>query len=236
MDESLIGIIVAAGCGLLCAGLGAYMVVTGNPSLLHSYHYATTPLADRPALARESGAGLIVTGVGCALMGLSDFFGVWAGVAGIVLLVAGIAINLISIIRHNGSLFSFPSSGEKAHGRSGLHIGLNTGGGVVLGAIIGLVCIVPGVYMIATGDVSLLHSYHYEHIAAADLPAFSLIEGLSMIGLGIGLAICFAAGGRMTMRPIPLWAKVLMAVGGIIWGASLIALIVAIPTFGGSLS
>ena len=169
-------------------------------------------------------------------MGLSDFSGVWAGVAGIVLLVAGIAINLISIIRHNGSLFSFPSSEEKAHGGRGLHIGLNTGGGVVLGAIIGLVCIVPGVYMIATGDVSLLHSYHYEHIAAADLPAFSLIEGLSMIGLGIGLAICFAAGGRMTMRPIPLWAKVLMAVGGVIWGASLIALIVAIPTFGGSLS
>ena len=201
MDESLIGIIVAAGCGLLCAGLGAYMVVTGNPSLLHSHHYATTPLADRPALARESGAGLIVTGVGCALMGLSDFFGVWAGVAGIVLLVAGIAINLISIIRHNGSLFSFPSSEEKAHGGRGLHIGLNTGGGVVLGAIIGLVCIVPGVYMIATGDVSLLHSYHYEHIAAADLPAFSLIEGLSMIGLGVGLAMCFAAGGRMTMRP-----------------------------------
>lgn len=236
MDESLIGIIVAAGCGLLCAGLGAYMVVTGNPSLLHSYHYATTPLADRPALARESGAGLIVTGVGCALMGLSDYFGVWAGVAGIVLLVAGIAINLISIIRHNGSLFSFSSSEERAHRGRGLHIGLNIGGGVVLGAIIGLVCIVPGVYMIATGDVSLLHSYHYEHIAAADLPAFSLIEGLSMIGLGIGLAICFAAGGRMTMRPIPLWAKVLMAVGGIIWGASLIALIVAIPTFGGSLS
>ncbi len=50
-----------------------------------------------------------------------------------------------------------------------------------------------------------------------------------MIGLGIGLAICFAAGGRMTMRPIPLWAKVLMAVGGVIWGASLITLIVAIP-------
>ena len=36
MDESLIGIIIAAGCGLLCAGLGAYMVVTGNPSLLHA--------------------------------------------------------------------------------------------------------------------------------------------------------------------------------------------------------
>ncbi len=58
-----------------------------------------------------------------------------------------------------------------------------------------------------------------------------------MIGLDIGLAICFAA--RRThdrCGPIPLWAKVLMAVGGIIWGASLIALIVAIPTFGGSLS
>ena len=57
-----------------------------------------------------------------------------------------------------------------------------------------------------------------------------------LVMCAIGLAICFAAGGRMTMRPIPLWAKVLMAVGGVIWGASLIALIVAIPTFGGSLS
>ncbi len=121
MDESLIGIIVAAGCGLLCAGLGAYMVVTGNPSLLHSYHYATTPLVDRPgACARIGRRTHRDRSAGLRTHGAFGFFGVWAGVAGIVLLVAGIAINLISIIRHNGSLFSFPSSGEKAHGGRGL--------------------------------------------------------------------------------------------------------------------
>lgn len=236
MNDAIIGTLIAIGCGVLCAGLGGYMVATGNPSLLHGYHYATTPLAERPALARESGTGLIITGVGCALMGLSDTLGIVVSVAGITLLVAGIAVALAAIIRHNGSLISFAPAPPEALPGNASRVRRSTIQGAALGVVLSLVGIAPGVYMIATGDVSMLHSYHYATIAAADLPAFSVAEGLSMVGLGIGLLLCCLAGGRMTARPIPRWAKVVMALGGVVWCASLAAMLIAIVSFGGSLS
>ncbi len=236
MNDSVMGMFIAVGCGLLCAGLGGYMVATGNPSLLHDYHYATTPLAERPALARESGAGLIITGVGCALMGLAVTLGIVATVAGITFLVAGIAVALSAIIRHNGSLMSFAPAPPETLPGSARRARRSTIQGAALGVVLSLVSIAPGVYMIVTGDVSMLHSYHYATIAAANLPAFSVAEGLSMIVMGIGLLLCFIAGGRMTARPIPRWAKIAMALGCIVWCTGLAAMLIAIVSFGGSLS
>ena len=48
--ENFIGL----GLGVCIALMGAYMIATGDPRLLHSYHYATTPVAELPC-ARARG-------------------------------------------------------------------------------------------------------------------------------------------------------------------------------------
>ena len=88
---------------------------------------------------------------------------------------------------------------------------------VVMG-IVGVACslfgIAPGVYMIATGDVSLLHSYHYANVAAADLPRLATTEGVCMIALGIAIFMCMMAGaGMVGGRPFKRWAIALMVLG-----------------------
>lgn len=232
MSDAVVGIVVTTGCGLLCAGLGAYMIATGNPALLHGYHYATTPLAERPALARESGAGLVAVGAGCVLLGLADHLAAWVAVAGAVLLAGGVAASIASIIRHNGSLVSFvPATGGRLP-RSAA----SWAAGALMGVLLGLLLIVPGAHMAATGDVSMLHSYHYEGIAAGDLPAFSLVEGLAMVALGAGIFLCCVAGGRMAGRPATGWARAVMAAGGALLCAGLLVMLLAIPYFGGSLT
>ena len=237
MNDALVGLLISVVSGALCVGIGLYMIVTGNPKLLHGYHYATTPPAELPRLARESGAGLVVAGVGCALIGVPGPFAVEALVAGVVLLVVGIAVIFIAIIRHNGSLISFappavsldPVASARKRRRAVLL-------GALLGVLLGLFGFVPGVYMIATGDVSMLHSYHYAGVAPQDIPHLALAEGLAFIGLGLGIALCGVAGGAMTSRPSPRWAGVLMVLGCVTWGAGLIAMLAAIPYFGGSLA
>ena len=85
MDSKIAGFITCLLCGLLVGGCGLYMLITGNPRIMHGYHYATVAPAQMRPLARWAGAGLLVCGVGCALIvppaGMSDWIGI-AGIAG----------------------------------------------------------------------------------------------------------------------------------------------------------
>ena len=221
---------IALGIGFCCAALGIFMIVTGNPGLLHSYHYATTPAEELPALARETGMGLVGCGVGAALVCQTVLPDV-ATIVGAVILFVSIAGVLISIVRHNGGLVTFKGTGIFAGTRPWVPT-LACG---LIGAVLALAGIAFGTYMIVTGDVSGLHSYHYANVAAADLPALALWEGIAMIAFGTSMFICALAIGRMAARPAPLWSKTLLTIGGALFLASILGMLVAIIYFNGSL-
>lgn len=213
--------------------LGIYMIVSGNPRLLHSYHYATTPPEKLPALARAEGVGMIGLSVAIALIAL-DMQG-WLTIAGIALFVASIAAMLGAIVYYNGGLVTF--SGQVATGPFAtmkpawrlLIMG-------AVGAVVSLLSIAPGVYMIASGDVSMLHSYHYANVAAADLPRLATAEGACMIVLGVAIFLCMLAGaGMLGKRPFPRWSIVLMVAGVACLCIGLIGLLGFIIYFNGSL-
>ena len=230
--ESLIGTAIGVGAGLCIVALGIWQMVTGNPRLLHSYHYATTPAAELAPLARETGAGLIATGIGCMLL-LPSVLPAWANAAGIAIMVAGVAGMLASIIRHNGGLITGGDTGMLAGMAPRTRL-LACG---VLGAFGSLFGIVPGAYLMATGDVSLLHRYHYATVAAADLPRLAFCEGLCMVGLGVSIFRCIlAAAGLVKAAPRPRWAIAVEAAGIVLFAVSLAALLLFIPYFGGSLN
>lgn len=223
--------VVALVGGGLVALLGGYMLVTGDCRILHGYHVATTPVAERPVLAREVGACTVVLGASVALVcqtSLPD----WAAVVGVVLLVAGIAGMLAAIIRHNGGLVTAaPGPGVAGFGPRGTMATCS-----VVGALLSLIGFVPGAYMLVTGDVSLLHGYHYANVAPADLPALASGEGLAMLGLGAALLVCMVAtGGMAAWRPAPRWSKVLMGAGGALFAVSLVAMLLVIMRYNGSL-
>lgn len=235
MDEQMAGFITCLLCGLLVAATGVYMLVTGNPRIMHGYHFATTPREKWPALARWSGAGMLVAGIGCALLvplpPLSD----WLSIAGIVLLVAGLGLTLGAVVHFNGSLFSFGASGAGT-GAAGTPRALTIGLGIVLALVVCGVTIVPGALMIASGDPSSLHGYHLVNVAAADLPLLAAWVGGGTIALGAGLALSILVGFLMAgHRPAPLWSKALMGIGLALFAAGLVVTLSAIIHFNGSL-
>lgn len=228
MDASVAFALVGGGLVVL---LGVYMIVTGDCRLLHGYHYATTPDSERPALAREVGASLVVLGVSAALICQTVLPDV-ATVVGVVLLVVGIVGMLAAIVRHNGGLVT----GPVGPGVAGLGPRATMAVCTVVGVLLSLVGFVPGAHMVATGDVSMLHGYHYAHVAPADLPALATGEGLAMMGLGASLLVCLVAAGGMSLRrPAPLWSKVLMGAGAVLGVASLVAMLLVIVRYNGSL-
>ena len=225
--ETVIGFVL----GGLVALLGVYMLVTGDVRLLHDYHYATTPPSERSRLARETGGCVVGAGVATVLL-IQTTLPDWVSVAGVVLVVASVAGMFVVIIRHNGGLVTAaPGPGIAGFGPRGTMVTC-----VVVGALLSLLGFVPGAYMLATGDVSLLHDYHYANVAAADLPALATGEGLAMMGLGVALLACMAAtGGMAAWRPAPRWSKVLMATGGVLLAACLVAMLLVIMRYNGSL-
>lgn len=232
MDSELSGFIGCSLCGLLVAGCGLYMVVTGNPRLMHGYHYALVPPEKMPALARWSGAGLIAAGIGCALLIPPAGAPVWLTVIGIVLFVAGLVLSLGSIVRFNGSLFAFGGSAGGAFGSRSASIGFGA-----LTALIALaLTAVPGVQMIVSGDPSILHGYHLANVDSADLPLVARGVGAGMVALGCGIALMIGAGiGLSGRRPLPLWGRVLVGIAAALAAAGLIALFAVIIHFNGSL-
>ena len=93
--------------GLGIAVLGLWQARTGNVSLLHSYHRDLVNPQDEPKLARWSGYGLTITGVGCIVMTFSGDEG--AGqipfYIGMALLFFGIVVAVFAIKRYNTKVF-----------------------------------------------------------------------------------------------------------------------------------
>lgn len=233
--DSLVILVPAA----LCAALGISMIVSGNPRMLHSYHYATTPPDKLPKLARAEGAGLVGLAIGIALMGfVSDApgaLGIAGTIVGTVLFVASLAEMLIMIVYYNGGLMTF--SGQTAPGpfatmRSAWRVIVCA----IIGAALSLMGILPGVHMITTGDVSMLHSYHYMNVSPANLPRLATAEGACMVVLGIAAFLCVtAAAGFVGTRPFKRWAVACMGVGLVCLCAGLAGLLGFIIYYNGSL-
>lgn len=113
MASLFVGIAVSLLVGLM----GVYILVTGNPSLLHGHHRAKTRPDDLLRLAHWCGLGMTAAGVGFALLtvGTAAVYGdslpAWAGNAvilapAITLCTTGMITIFASIIHYNGSLFS----------------------------------------------------------------------------------------------------------------------------------
>lgn len=223
-------LIASAIVGLSTITLGAYMIVSGNARLLHSYHYTNVPPEQMPALAREVGACIIALGGGIVLMMLGgDVLPVLAIIPGVALLVGGTVGMLASIIRRNGSLMAFSVGATRA----------NRAAAVAIAVVTLLIATIPigfGIHMMATGDVSSLHSYHREGISAADLPTFALVQGLCMVALGLGIPFCAVGGLGVTQRPAPLWARLFSVIGIVLFAGGLAGMLLTIPAFGGSLA
>ena len=223
--------------GIITAGLGVYMCVTGDVRLLHSYHYATTPEALRPRLARMTGAGLIGCGASIVFL-ISTLLPDWFTILGTVLLVLSIAEMLLAIVRCNGGLMTFPGDSVT---RRGFLSSLSMPARVAVFALIGVVCalftIVPGVQMIATGDVTPLHSYHYVNVSPANLPRLATAEGACMIALGVALiaGMIGSAGMMSGQKSAPLWSKITLGFAVLLLCAALAGMFGAIIHFNGSL-
>lgn len=240
MDEATTGFIVCLVIGLIIVVMGVYMAVTGNPRLLHSYHYATVPPQKLPALARATGVGLIVSGVGCTMLvppaavaavvgtRVSDLL----SIAGIVLLLLGIAGTLLAVVRYNGSLFTFGPVGVAPAPSRGAVIGFT----VLVAVIVLGATIVPGVLMASSGDPSALHGYHLVNVAPDDLPKLALGEGIAMVALGVSLVVAVVGGALGALhRPTPLWTKVMAVVGFVGFMLSIVAMLLVIIHYNGSL-
>lgn len=104
-----LGCIVCVFVGGLILALAIWQVRTGSVRFLHGYHYVNVPAADRPALARESGRWLAVTGACVVLLGFSlllpDPASDAVGVALVIALFAAIIMTCRVVVRRNGSLF-----------------------------------------------------------------------------------------------------------------------------------
>lgn len=174
---------------------------------------------------------MVVLAVAIALM-IPSALPDWATVVGVVLLVVGIAGTLVTIVRHNGGLVTSVSG----TGLGGLGPRASMAVCVAVGVLLSLMGFVPGAYMVATGDVSLLHGYHYANVAPADVPALATGEGLAMVGLGASiLMFMIGIGGQSALRPAPRWARALMVAGGVLFAASIVAMLLLIVHFNGSL-
>lgn len=104
-----LGCVVCVVIGVLILALAAWQIRTGSVRFLHSYHCVNVPTDRRPALARESGRWLAVTGACVVLLGFSLLLPGPAsdavGVALIITLFVTIVMTCRVIVRHNGSLF-----------------------------------------------------------------------------------------------------------------------------------
>jgi hypothetical protein len=65
---TVVSLVVGSAVSLLIGLMGVYMLITGKAGLLHDYHRETTDPNDLPRLARYSGMGLTILGVGIALI------------------------------------------------------------------------------------------------------------------------------------------------------------------------
>ena len=89
--------------GLGIVVLGLRQAWTGDAGMLHGYHRDLVRPEDERKLARWSGCGLTITGIGCTLMALGSGEGPnrIPFCAGVALFFAGIIIAILAIKRYN---------------------------------------------------------------------------------------------------------------------------------------
>lgn len=73
--------------------------------------------------------------------------------------------------------------------------------GVIVKELVGAVCVVLGLIIWIKRKLSILHSYHYNHVKEEDIPAFARLMGIGMIVIGAG--IC--ASGILDIFYSPYW-------------------------------
>ena len=93
--------------GLGIVAMGLWQAWTGNVGMLHSYHRDLVLPQDKPMLARWSGCGLTITGIGCIMMVFGDDEGMGQIplYIGMAFLFAGIVVALFAIKRYNTKIF-----------------------------------------------------------------------------------------------------------------------------------
>ena len=61
-------------------------------------------------------------------------------------------------------------------------------GAIILGAF-GVVFLVVGYLIWVKQKISLLHSYHYNHLSPENKKKFCMLSGLGIIAIGLGLSV-----------------------------------------------
>ena len=82
--------------------------------------------------------------------------------------------------------------------------------GVAIYWSVGTLLVILGLLLWKKQKVSLLHDYHYQHVAAEDLPAYTRAMGIGLILMGAGIGL---TGVLCLVTPQLLWALAPMAAG-----------------------
>ena len=77
----------------------------------------------------------------------------------------------------------------------------------IIGIIIGLVIIVLGIINL-TGNISIMHSYHYKRVKEEDKLPFARLVGAGMVIIGIGVATMGALTYASTLTANTLLADI----------------------------
>ena len=73
--------------------------------------------------------------------------------------------------------------------------------GVIIDLLVGGLCVALGLLIWRKQKISLLHSYHYQHVKQEDLPAYTRQVGIGMIVMGAGIGVT----GLMSLADSPYW-------------------------------
>jgi hypothetical protein len=116
MANVLLSFLVCIAVTVLFVGMGVYMLVSGDATLLHSYHRADVLAQDLAPLARWSGVGAIMIGAGVLLLSLPFLAKIrplpnWTRgklpvVFGGVLLLGGFLVITASVVYYNGAIIA----------------------------------------------------------------------------------------------------------------------------------
>ncbi|MBQ3041541.1 MAG: hypothetical protein IJD42_08105 [Clostridia bacterium] len=109
----ILGVVISISVGILCIVLGA-INLTGNISLLHSYHRNNVSKENEKSLGRCVGIGMIIIGISLLIYGVLMFISELVAlpslisIALIIMLVGmavGLVITLIAIKKYNKTIF-----------------------------------------------------------------------------------------------------------------------------------
>ncbi len=115
MGETMVGLVIGVAVVVLIAATGVYMLVSGDATPLHDYHRANVLPQDLAPLARWSGLGTLMMGVGLLRCLCLPIYArarpvpAWARgrapvVIGGILLLGGLALLTLSVLHYNGGV------------------------------------------------------------------------------------------------------------------------------------